>query len=120
MLLQHLKPVTSALQSTEGLSPQSPPQGADPLHIIIPIPPTTRESRQQASKLAHEKGEATLFSLREARSAQKKKLRAMELARKVGPDDLKRAERDMEKVNEKATGEVKKVVEEARKRLEGG
>ncbi|KAL9126220.1 MAG: hypothetical protein Q9217_004700 [Psora testacea] len=115
----HLKPVTSALQSTEGLSPQPAPPGGDPLHIIIPIPPTTRESRQQASKSAHEKGEAALFSLREARGAQKKKLRAMELAKKVGPDDLKRAEREMEKVNERATGAVKKVVEDARRRLEG-
>ena len=44
----------------------------------------------------------------------------MELVKKVGPDDLKRAEREMEKVNERATGEVKKVVEEARRRLEGG
>ena len=43
----------------------------------------------------------------------------MELAKKVLPDELKKAEREMEKVNERAGGEVKKVVEEAKKRLEG-
>ena len=44
----------------------------------------------------------------------------MELAKKVGPDAMRRAEKQMEKVNEKANAEVKKVVDEARKRLEGG
>lgn len=63
------------------------------------------------------RGEAALFALREARGAQKKKLRAMELAKEVGPDERFRAEKKMDGVNEGGVGECKRVVEERRKGL---
>ncbi|KAG8527076.1 uncharacterized protein KY384_008505 [Bacidia gigantensis] len=116
----YLKSITSALNSIPDMTPHPPPAGGEPLHIILPIPPVTHESRLQASKTAHERGEKALFALRDARTAQKKRLRALGLARKVTPDKNHRAEQKMEKVNEKANTEVKRVIEEARKRLEGG
>lgn len=63
-------------------------------------------------------GEATGHLVMQARAAQQKKLRAMRLARLVGPDDRMKAGEKMEKVVERATAEVKKVVERARKVLE--
>lgn len=51
---------------------------------------------------------------------QKKKLRAMELGKKAGPDLLRQAEKEMEKVVEKGGGEVKKFVEERRRGLQRG
>ncbi|KAL8812420.1 MAG: hypothetical protein Q9223_007296, partial [Gallowayella weberi] len=66
------------------------------------------------------RGESALFALREARGAQKKILRQLQLAKKVGPDRLNRAERELEKVNEGGVGKVKKVVEEKRKALGEG
>lgn len=47
-----------------------------------------------------------------------KKLRAIELAKKARPDDIKKAHKEMEKIVEKATGEIKKTVEAARKTME--
>lgn len=61
-----------------------------------------------------------MFALREARGAQRKRLRAMELGKQVGPDDLRRAEKEMEKLNEKAVQEGKKLVESSMKGLNGG
>lgn len=43
----------------------------------------------------------------------------MALKKVVGPDEMFRAERELEKVNERGVGEVRKVVEE-RKRGVGG
>lgn len=47
-----------------------------------------------------------------------KKLRAMEVKKTVRPDDSKKAHKEMEKVVEKGNGEVKKIVEAARKGME--
>lgn len=44
----------------------------------------------------------------------------MELGKQVGPDDARRAEKEMEKINERAMGEAKKLVEGARRGLDGG
>ena len=44
----------------------------------------------------------------------------MLLAREVGPDEHRKAEKQMEKVNENAGGEARKLVEEARRRVERG
>lgn len=70
-------------------------------------------------ELASQKGEAALFALREARGAQRKRLRALELGKKVGPDEMKKALAEMEKVNERAVGEGKKLVEGCRRGLQG-
>ena len=110
--------MSALASSSENLSPTNSP--TDPLTILIPIPPTTQESRETAKALASKKGEEALFAVREARGAEKKRLRAMALGKQVGPDDLRRAEKEMEKVNERAMGEAKKLVEGARRGLEGG
>ena len=117
---QHVKPITSSLHSLPNTTPQSAPPGGDPLHITLPIPPTTRESRLEASKIAQEKGDRANFELKEARGAQKKRLRALELAKIAGPDQIRKATEKMEKVNEKAGGGVKKLVEDGKRRVEGG
>ena len=119
LCVKHLKPVHNALlMSSLNLSPTHSP-GTDPLTITIPIPPTTAESRAGAKALASRKGEECLFQLREARGAQRKRHRSMELGRLVGPDDLRRALKEMETRNEGALAEVKKMVERCRKGLEG-
>lgn len=63
------------------------------------------------------RGEAALAALREVRAAQKKKLRAMVLAKAVGPDEMFKAEKELEKVNEGGVGECRKCVEERRRVL---
>ncbi|MCJ1320269.1 hypothetical protein MMC15_005607 [Xylographa vitiligo] len=115
----HIKPITSAiLASPYSLNPVPAPQS--PLELHIPVPPATQESRQQTVAAASKAGEAAGHAVRQARGAQQKLLRAMELAKKVRPDDLKKAKDRMEKVVEKGNEEVKKRVEGARRALERG
>ena len=111
------------------LQPQAPspaassasnPSSTTQLEIHIPVPPTTTASRQTASGIASQKGEAALFALNQARSAEKKRLRALHLAKKVGPDDLRRAEKEMEKINKDSQAVMEKLVRERKRTLEGG
>ena len=50
---------------------------------------------------------------------ERKRLRGLGLAKKVGPDRLRRAEGLLEKVNEGGAGEVKKMAEAARRGVGG-
>jgi ribosome recycling factor len=84
------------------------------------IPPPTAESRKQVVAEASKAGEKAGTAVKDARSKQQKKMRAMQLSKSALPDDLKKAGTQMEKVVEKGTAEVKRVVDSARKVLEGG
>lgn len=122
--VQHVKHITSALQSSSlSLQPLPPASSAtspgQQLEIQVPIPPTTTESRQAASAQATAKGEAALYALNQARAVAKKRLRALSLAKKVGSDDLKRAEKEMEKINKESEGVMTKLVEEKKRALMG-
>ena len=64
-----------------------------------------------------QKGEQAQYVIREARGAERKRLRALALARIVGPDLMRRAERELEKVNEKGVGEVNGVMEGGKRAL---
>ncbi len=55
------------------------------------------------------------MALKEARAVQKKRLRGMELEKAVRPDLLKKAEKLLEKVNDRGVGEVKKLMEGVKK-----
>lgn len=116
--LQHVKPILSSLASVPSLTYTTSP--TDPLTITIAIPPVTAESRLAAKKQADKKGEEALFALREARGAQRKRHRRMELGKLVVPDELRRAEREVERMNEGAVGEARGLVEGSRRGLEGG
>lgn len=117
--MQHLKPVSSAILSSNlSLTPQPDPSGQDPLLLTLNIPPPTAESRKLAVAAATKAGDAANNGIRNARQGQQKKLRAMQVAKTARPDDLKKAGVAMEKVVEKGVGEVKKIVDGARKVLD--
>lgn len=84
------------------------------------IPPPTAESRKAAVNEAAKAGDKASTSVRDARGKQQKKLRALQLNKSARPDDLKKAGTMMEKVVEKGTAELKKVVDNAKKVLESG
>jgi ribosome recycling factor len=88
------------------------------LLLVLNIPPPTAESRKGAVNEATKAGEKAGTSVRDARGKQQKKLRALQLAKSARPDDLKKAGVQMEKVVEKATAEVKKIVDGVKKMLE--
>ncbi|APA10064.1 predicted protein [Sclerotinia sclerotiorum 1980 UF-70] len=114
----HIKPILSTIQSSPTLSLQPVPDPQNPHALNIPIPPPTKESRDAALQAASKAGELASNGVRNARGAMQKKLRAMEVKKTVRPDDSKKAHKEMEKVVEKGNGEVKKLVEAARKGME--
>jgi len=63
-------------------------------------------------------GETANVGIRNARGAMQKKLRDMQVKKAARPDDLKKASKEMEKLVEKATADVKKAVDAARKAME--
>jgi len=83
----------------------------------VAIPPPTAESRQLVVQAVTKAGEVATAAVRSARSGQHKRLKAMRLGRVARPDDVRRAEG---KVVEGGNAEVKKIVESAKKVLEGG
>lgn len=100
------------------MTPQPDPTGTNPLLLILTIPPPTADSRKAALSQASKAGETAGTSIRNARQTQQKKLRALQLAKSARPDDLKKAGAQMEKVVEKGTAEVKRIVDGARKVLD--
>jgi ribosome recycling factor len=87
---------------------------------VINIPPPTADSRKAAVAEAAKAGDKAGTAIKDARSKQQKKLRGMQLSKTARPDELKKAGTAMEKVVEKGSGEVKKVVDAAKKVLESG
>jgi len=116
---QHLSPLLSALSThTPPLTP--PPSPLFPLTILIPLPPPTAASRHASAASTKKPLETALFALREARGMMRKRLRGMALGRVVGPDEMRRAEAELERRNEGGVGEVRGLVEGVRRRvLEG-
>lgn len=97
---------------------QPVPDPQNPLQLTVPIPPPTKESRDNALAAATKLGEATIEGIRMVRGSTQKKLRNLELKKLARPDDLKKAHREMEKIVEKAVAEAKKTVDIAHKSME--
>ncbi|KAK2749810.1 hypothetical protein FQN55_003046 [Onygenales sp. PD_40] len=114
---EYLKPISSAITSSNlSLTPQ--PDAHNSLQLNIPIPPPTKESRDQSVKDAKAAMDKASNAVRNARGALNKKLKNMGVKKVVRPDDLRKAIEQMEKVAEKGQKEVKDVFEGARKTLE--
>ncbi|DAA77567.1 TPA_exp: Uncharacterized protein A8136_6113 [Trichophyton benhamiae CBS 112371] len=111
-----VKPVMSAITSSDlSLNPQPDPH--NPLQLNVPIPPPTKESREQTVKDAKVAMEKASNIVRNGRAALNKKLKGKEL-KKLRPDDVRKAIDQMEKIAEKGQKEVKDVFEAAKKALE--
>ncbi|RDL33109.1 Uncharacterized protein BP5553_08548 [Venustampulla echinocandica] len=113
----HVHAVMSAIQGSSDLNLQPMLDAKNPNQLNVPIPPPTKESRDQALAAASKTGETAKTAIQAARGVQQKRLRAMELNKTARPDDLRKAHKDMEKVMERGATEVKKYVEEARKAM---
>lgn len=114
----HVKAVVSAIQGSPDLNLQPQQDAHNANQLNVPIPPPTKESRDRALQDASKAGEVANTGIRNARAAMQKRLRAMELAKAARPDDLKKAAKEMEKIVEKGTADVKKIVDAARKTME--
>jgi ribosome recycling factor len=116
---KHIKPVRSAIQGSNlSLTPQGPTPET-PTTLTITIPPVTGESRQQAIAEANEIAQKSIEEIQQARSEKHKKLRAMLKSRSVVPDDVHMAEKKMQEVVDRGKTEVKKILNGARRVMEG-
>jgi ribosome recycling factor len=116
---KHVKPIKSAiLASNLNLTPVRPSPEA-PTTFTTQIPPPTGESRQAALASASKSAEEALGRIREARGGHQKKLRTMQTSKKVRADDFHKAQAEMETVVKKANEEIKKILENSKKVLEG-
>ncbi|KAE8550296.1 hypothetical protein EYB25_006520 [Talaromyces marneffei] len=112
-----IKPVNSAIISSSlSLTPQ--PDAHNPLQLNVPIPPPTKESRDQAVKAAKGAMDKAASAVRSARAAIHKKLQDMQKRKEARPDDIRKAHDQMEKLVEKAQKDVKDTFESARKGME--
>lgn len=115
----YVKPVASAIQGSRlSLTPTPDPSGQSPTLLVVQVPPPTAESRKLVVAEAVKAGDKAGDGVRAARGAQQKRLRKIEMGRAARPDDLRKAGKLMEAAVEKATGEVKRIVEGAKKVLD--
>ena len=115
----HVKPVSSAiLESDLNLVPHGP-NPEQPTTLTINIPPPTGESRQKAIDEASKTADKAYGEVKDARAQHQKRLRAMQLARSVRPDDLQKAHKLMEDIAKRGNEEVRRIFDGAKKVLEG-
>lgn len=114
----HIHAITTAIQGAKDLNLQPQPDAKNDMQLNIAIPPPTKESRDLALNAASKTGETAKTAVQSARSVQQKRLRGMELKKTARPDDLKKAQKQMETIVEKGVADVKKAVDAARKTME--
>ncbi|KAL4927937.1 ribosome-recycling factor [Aspergillus undulatus] len=113
----HVKPISSAvLSSNLSLTPQPDPHNG--LQLNIPIPPPTKESRDQTVAAAKTAMDRAAHSVRESRSATHKRFQDIIKKRIARQDDVRRVQDKMEKLTEKGQKEVKELFEAAKKAME--
>lgn len=74
--------------------------------VLVPVPPPTQETVKALEKLVHKAGEATKVSIRHARH------KGIQEAKKAlaSKDDQKRAEKDIQKLVDKASSDVEAII----------
>ncbi|PYH77850.1 putative Hsp70 chaperone [Aspergillus uvarum CBS 121591] len=113
----HVKSIISAIISSNlSLTPQADPHNA--LQLNVPIPPPTKESREQAVIMAKKAMEKAVTAVRDSRGGVHKRLQDMQKKKAARPDDVRKAQEQMEKLSEKGQKDVKELFETAKKAME--
>ncbi|KAJ5675870.1 hypothetical protein N7462_008767 [Penicillium macrosclerotiorum] len=113
---EHVKPVTSTIISSNlSLTPQPDPHNA--LQLNIPIPPPTKESRDQNVLSAKQAFERASSTVRECRGTMHKRLQELQKKKLARPDDVRKAHDQMEKATDKGQKDVKDLFDTAKKTL---
>lgn len=98
------------------MTPQSDPHNS--LQLNIPIPPPTKESRDQAAQAAKQAWEKASAAIRDSRGAMHKHLQQLQKKNIARQDDVRSAHGKMEKLVEKGQQEAKELFEVAKRGLE--
>jgi ribosome recycling factor len=95
-----------ALQSSDlGLTPSN-----DGNVIRLSFPPLTEERRKELTKVTHQRGEEARVAVRNVRRHHKDELEKLEHDHAISEDDLKRAERELQKLTDQHVAEIDQVV----------
>ncbi|KAB8230137.1 ribosome-recycling factor [Aspergillus alliaceus] len=113
----HIKPIISAIVSS-GLSLSPQPDAHNALQLNIPIPPPTKEFRDQTVSAAKSAMEKATAAVRDARGSVHKRLQDMQKKKIARPDDVRKAQEQMEKLTEKGQREVRDLFDTAKKAME--
>jgi ribosome recycling factor len=95
-----------------GLNPQS-----DGKIVRIPLPALTEERRKELGKLVHREGEDAKVAIRNIRRDAIQHLKDLLKNGEVGEDQEKRAQDEVQKMTDKATADIDKLVAEKEKDL---
>jgi ribosome recycling factor len=74
--------------------------------IRLAFPPLTEERRRDLTKLAHQRGEDGRVAVRNVRRHAKETLERMEKAHEISEDDLRRAERELQRLTDQYVAEI--------------
>jgi ribosome recycling factor len=95
-----------ALQSSDlGLTPSN-----DGNVIRLSFPPLTEERRKELTKVTHQRGEEARVAVRNVRRHHKDEMEKLEHDHSISEDDLKRAERELQKLTDQHVAEIDQVV----------
>jgi ribosome recycling factor len=85
--------------------------------IRVPMPPLTEERRRELTKVVHREGEEAKVAIRNIRRDAIQHLKALLIGGEVGEDQEKRATDEVQKMTDKATADIDKLVAEKEKDL---
>ena len=100
------------MQSDLGLSPSN-----DGNVIRLAFPPLTEERRKDLIKLAHQRAEDGRVAVRNVRRHAKDSLERLERDHAISEDDLRRSEKELQRVTDQYVGEVDELLERKEKEL---
>ncbi|MEX2394476.1 MAG: ribosome recycling factor [Actinomycetota bacterium] len=85
--------------------------------IRLPFPQLTEETRKQLVKVAHTRAEEGRVAVRNVRRHAKDELEKMQKDGKISEDDLRRAEKDLQKETDQHVAEIDKLLATKEKEL---
>ncbi|KAH0609060.1 uncharacterized protein H6S33_001288 [Morchella sextelata] len=109
----NVKKVMKALQQAD-LNVTPIVDAKTPTQITMPLPPPTKESRVATVDAAAKAGERANNALRNARQGSHKKIKSLKSMR---VDDVRKADKQLEKIMDKVGAEAKKIIEAAKKSI---
>ena len=85
--------------------------------IRLPFPPLTEERRKELVKVAHHKAEEGRVAVRNVRRHAKDELEKLKKDGTISEDDLKRAEKELQKETDRHVGEIDVLLKTKEKEL---
>jgi ribosome recycling factor len=100
------------MNSDLGLNPSN-----DGQVIRLAFPQLTEERRKELTKLCHTRAEDARVAVRNVRRHHKEELERLEKAHDISEDDLRRAERELQKLTDSHVAEVDEILRHKEKEL---